>query len=48
MVIGDRVEACFTVKLTLSVDHRVLDGVAGANFLRRIKELLEYPRGLLL
>ena len=48
MVIGDRVEACFTVTLTLSVDHRVLDGVAGANFLRRIKELLEYPQGLLL
>lgn len=33
--------------LTLSVDHRVLDGVQGARFLERIKTLLENPFELL-
>ena len=29
--------------LTLSVDHRVLDGVLGAGFLTRVKDILENP-----
>jgi pyruvate dehydrogenase E2 component (dihydrolipoamide acetyltransferase) len=29
--------------LTLSVDHRVLDGVQGAQFLERLKDRLENP-----
>ena len=29
--------------MTLSTDHRVIDGVAGAEFLARLKELLEKP-----
>ena len=29
--------------LTLSVDHRVLDGVLGARFLARVKSILEHP-----
>ncbi|MBI4285567.1 MAG: 2-oxo acid dehydrogenase subunit E2 [Chloroflexi bacterium] len=33
--------------LTLSIDHRVLDGVAGANFLQSLKRYIESP-GLLL
>jgi len=32
-----------TVRLTLSVDHRVLDGAAGARFLADLKQLLEDP-----
>ena len=36
-----------TMNLTLSVDHRVLDGAAGAAFLSRVKELLENPYQLL-
>jgi pyruvate dehydrogenase E2 component (dihydrolipoamide acetyltransferase) len=32
-----------TCTLTLSADHRVLDGVQGAQFLRRVKDLLESP-----
>jgi pyruvate dehydrogenase E2 component (dihydrolipoamide acetyltransferase) len=32
-----------TMNLTLSVDHRVMDGVPGAEFLDRIVELLENP-----
>jgi pyruvate dehydrogenase E2 component (dihydrolipoamide acetyltransferase) len=33
--------------LTLSCDHRVIDGVEGALFLRDLKGLIEYPVGLL-
>lgn len=33
--------------LTLSCDHRVLDGVSGAQFLGRVAELIEEPYGLL-
>lgn len=29
------------MSLTLSIDHRVLDGVSGARFLQRVKELIE-------
>jgi pyruvate dehydrogenase E2 component (dihydrolipoamide acetyltransferase) len=32
-----------TLKLCLSVDHRVMDGGAGAKFLGRVVELLEHP-----
>lgn len=31
------------MNLTLSIDHRVLDGVTGSRFLQRIKELIELP-----
>ena len=31
------------ISLTLSIDHRILDGVIGANFLQRVKELIENP-----
>lgn len=33
--------------LTLSIDHRVLDGVSGSNFLQRVKDLIENPAPLL-
>ena len=31
------------MKVTLSCDHRVVDGVTGAKFLQTLKELLEEP-----
>ncbi|MBS4163637.1 Dihydrolipoyllysine-residue acetyltransferase component of pyruvate dehydrogenase complex [Candidatus Protochlamydia amoebophila] len=37
-----------TMNLTLSVDHRVIDGVGAAKFLQSLKQLLENPAGLLL
>jgi pyruvate dehydrogenase E2 component (dihydrolipoamide acetyltransferase) len=43
VVCGDALVARDTVLITASIDHRVLDGVAGAKFLGRIKELLEQP-----
>jgi pyruvate dehydrogenase E2 component (dihydrolipoamide acetyltransferase) len=35
------------MKVTLSVDHRALDGATGARFLQELKRLLESPMGLL-
>jgi pyruvate dehydrogenase E2 component (dihydrolipoamide acetyltransferase) len=35
-----------TVHLTLSVDHRVLDGTTAASFLHRVSELIEDPKPL--
>jgi len=43
VVVNEHVEVCPTVMLSLAVDHRVLDGAAGAKFLGRIKELIESP-----
>ncbi len=37
-----------TLNLTLSVDHRVIDGVAAALFLQTVKKLLENPSILLI
>jgi pyruvate dehydrogenase E2 component (dihydrolipoamide acetyltransferase) len=36
------------MKLTLSSDHRALDGAVSARFLQALKRLLEQPMGLLL
>jgi pyruvate dehydrogenase E2 component (dihydrolipoamide acetyltransferase) len=36
-----------TMFLTLSVDHRIMDGATGAKFLSRIVELVESPAELL-
>ncbi|MFQ6111225.1 MAG: 2-oxo acid dehydrogenase subunit E2, partial [Nitrospinota bacterium] len=33
--------------LTISYDHRVMDGMSSALFLRKVKEELENPGGLL-
>jgi pyruvate dehydrogenase E2 component (dihydrolipoamide acetyltransferase) len=35
------------MNVTLSCDHRVVDGVAGAEFLKTLKKFLENPAGLL-
>jgi len=36
------------MKMTLSCDHRIVDGVIGARFLNAVKQLLEVPSRLLL
>ncbi|MBL8211800.1 MAG: 2-oxo acid dehydrogenase subunit E2 [Bryobacterales bacterium] len=48
VVEGDAVVARLTLPLTLSVDHRVADGVLAARFLQSITSLLESPLRLLL
>ena len=44
---GGNLEAAATLRLTLSVDHRVLDGAPAAQFLGRIVHYLEEPEKLL-
>ena len=41
-----RVEIGRRMKMTLASDHRVIDGVAAAKFLRTLKVALEHPRRL--
>jgi pyruvate dehydrogenase E2 component (dihydrolipoamide acetyltransferase) len=45
-VVDGRLEVRTTLRLCLSVDHRVLDGGPAADFLGRIVELLENPKAL--
>jgi pyruvate dehydrogenase E2 component (dihydrolipoamide acetyltransferase) len=39
----DGVEVRRRMRLTLSIDHRALDGATGAAFLQRLKTTLEHP-----
>ena len=44
----DKIEVRSLMKITLSVDHRLIDGVMAANFLKQIKHYLEFPKTLVL
>ncbi len=44
----NRIQVGHRFNLTLSCDHRVLDGAVGAEFLRRLRRLLEQPASMLL
>jgi len=46
--VGDRIEDREMMGLSLTFDHRVIDGADGALFLRRIKVLLENPLEILI
>lgn len=48
VVVEDQVVARLTVPLSLSVDHRVVGGVAAAAFLQTLIEILESPSASLL
>lgn len=41
VVKNGQIEICKLMKATLSLDHRVIDGAYGAQFLKRLKEILE-------
>ena len=43
VVINDEIVIRPMMQLSLTYDHRILDGAPAALFLRRIKELLEHP-----
>ncbi len=43
VVVDGRVEAGLRCRLTLSCDHRVVDGAMGAKFLQSLKQILENP-----
>ena len=43
VVRGDQVTIATTMTLTLSIDHRAVDGATAASFLTRLRELIEEP-----
>ncbi len=45
---GDRVVVRRRLRLTMSCDHRVIDGATGAVFLKTLKQMLENPLAMLL
>ncbi|MGQ0446333.1 MAG: pyruvate dehydrogenase complex dihydrolipoamide acetyltransferase [Beijerinckiaceae bacterium] len=48
VIVADRAPAVATLmSVTLSCDHRAVDGVLGANFLAAFKDLVEKPAGML-
>ena len=46
IVTGGSIRAGRVMTMTLSVDHRVIDGMVAAQFLARLKEILECPEQL--
>lgn len=47
VVRGDKIEVGQVMNLTLSCDHRIVDGVAAAKFMKDLKGILEDPAGLI-
>jgi pyruvate dehydrogenase E2 component (dihydrolipoamide acetyltransferase) len=45
-LVGGRVEACPVVNVTLTADHRVVDGRRGSLYLLTVDRLLQEPEGL--
>ena len=48
VVRGDQVTVGTTMTLTLSIDHRAVDGATAARFLTRLRELIEQPLDIVL
>lgn len=47
VVVGDKIEIATVMHATLSVDHRVVDGAVGAEYLQALKGFLENPATML-
>jgi pyruvate dehydrogenase E2 component (dihydrolipoyllysine-residue acetyltransferase) len=48
VVTGDKIEAATLMTVTMSCDHRVIDGATGARFLQAFKQFIEEPASMLL
>jgi pyruvate dehydrogenase E2 component (dihydrolipoamide acetyltransferase) len=48
VVAGDKIEAATIMTVTMSCDHRVIDGATGARFLQVFKQYIEEPAAMLL
>jgi pyruvate dehydrogenase E2 component (dihydrolipoamide acetyltransferase) len=48
VVKGDEIKIATVMSVSLSTDHRVVDGALGAVFLQEFKRLVEDPLALLL
>jgi pyruvate dehydrogenase E2 component (dihydrolipoamide acetyltransferase) len=47
VAVGDELAIQAVMNLTLTCDHRVIDGAAAARFMQTLKELMEFPASLL-
>ena len=48
VVVNGEVKICPRMRITMSCDHRVIDGAQGARFLATLKSMLEEPTAILL
>jgi pyruvate dehydrogenase E2 component (dihydrolipoamide acetyltransferase) len=48
IVRGDKIEIATIMTVTLTCDHRVVDGATGAKWLRHFKQFVETPEAMLL
>ena len=48
VVVNGEVKVCPRMRITMSCDHRVIDGAQGARFLATLKSMLEEPTAILL
>lgn len=48
VVIGEKIEIAEIITVTLSVDHRTVDGALGAKFLNAFKYYIENPVAMFL
>ena len=48
VVAGGKIEAASVMTVTLSCDHRVIDGATGARFLQAFRQFVEEPAAMLL
>jgi pyruvate dehydrogenase E2 component (dihydrolipoamide acetyltransferase) len=48
VVVGDQLTVATVMTVTLTADHRAVDGAMAAEFLRTMKGLLEEPASMLL
>ncbi len=48
IVVGDKIEIATVMTVTMSCDHRVIDGATGARFLQAFKQYVEEPAAMLL
>ena len=48
VVVGGKIEAATIMTVTMSCDHRVIDGATGARFLQAFKQFVEEPAAMLL
>jgi pyruvate dehydrogenase E2 component (dihydrolipoamide acetyltransferase) len=48
VVVGGKLEVATVMTVTMSCDHRVIDGATGARFLQALKQYIEEPAAMLL
>ena len=48
VVVGGQLAPGRRMRITMSCDHRVIDGATGAAFLKTLKQMLENPLAMLL